>query len=245
VGVLVRRDSDGRGFVLTRNLLDVPGSLKVAQLAGAEPLRILTVPDANGNDSAEYAVLSRRRSDGRAVVQVSEASATTAAAAMVYLGRRTPVDMAVVDDADDNGVPEIAVLLVNNSGKRNLVQLMNAAGTPGDLRLLYTAGHTALALRAVADADGNNVPELALLSVRDADGAGLMETRNAFGAAQRLGFRLSSQFQPLGMEVFPDLDGNGRPELGTLGVRTANGRLFLFTRNAAGAALPVNYTFAP
>ena len=87
-----------------------------------------------------------------------------------------------VDDADNNSVPEVAVLSARNSDGRVLVEVKNAFGMTNPHPIWYSDGFTARSLSILDDADGNSIQESAVLMIRDSDGRILVQSRNASGS---------------------------------------------------------------
>ena len=143
----------------------------------------------------------------------------------------------IVDDASGNNVPEVAIRSVRNSDGRNLVEIKNTHGPTQSNTLWFSAGHTAHGMTAVADGDGNTVPEVALLARRDSDGSILVEAKNAAGATAPMQKRFSDGFSPLPEFYFlDDVDGNSVPEASVMLYRTTDGRIAIQRRNITGTS---------
>jgi hypothetical protein len=90
-------------------------------------------------------------------------------------------------------------------------------------------------LAGLPDLDGNSVPELALLAVRDSDDQVVVEIRNASGPSSPRQVTLSPGHVPIGLKALPgDTDGNGIPELAVLSSRVADGQESIDIFNAFG-----------
>jgi hypothetical protein len=111
--------------------------------------------------------------------------------------------------------------------------------------LWFQAESFALDLETVDDADGNGVPEVAVLSRRIGDQSLVVEIQNAAGDKNTSKLALPEGYAAADLTVFDDLDGNGIPEVGALLIRTSDGRFLVNTRNASGAAQSANYWFSP
>jgi hypothetical protein len=245
VAVLSRRDRDGRGLVEVKNAYGATNPRAIWAGAGLTPLELAVVPDADGNGVAEVAVLSRRASDGRVVVEVKNAAGTTNPNAVWFMPGNTALGLAVVGDKDGNGIAELAVLSRRDSDGRVVVEVKNAAGSTSPATMWLGAGHTGLALSALGDADGNAVPEVAVLARRDRDGRIVVEVRNAAGAANPRSLWSPAGFTALDLAALEDVDGNGIPDAAVLMSRDSDGRMLVQSRNAAGVQAPKDYWFAP
>jgi hypothetical protein len=203
------------------------------------------VEDADKNGVPEIAVLSTRNSDGRISVDVKNAAGPTNSKGVWFLTGNTAIDLAVVPDKDGDTVPELAVLSSRDSDGRVVVEVKNAAGATNTTSLWLAAGQTGLAVQPVADADGNAVPDLAVLSRRVSDGRVLVDVKNAAGATNPRSLWYPAGYTARDLAVLPDLDGNGIAEAGVLLIRNSDGRIVVQRRNAAGTQRPVDYWFSP
>jgi len=202
------------------------------------------IDDADKNGAPEVAVLSTRDSDGRIVVETRNASGPTNPKTVWFMAGNKAVDLAVVDDADQNTIPEIAVLSKRNSDGRVVIEVKNAAGPTNPNSVWLPAGHTALALQVVADADGNAIPELAVLLTRDSDGRALVDVRIADGAANPNAVWCSPGFTVSVLTVNEGGVG-GTPEVAVLLNRNGDGRVMVQSQKGAGSPEPKNYWFSP
>jgi hypothetical protein len=245
LAVLSTRNSDGRGLVEVKNAYGATNPVSIWSMIGYTPSDLEVVPDADSNGVPEVAVLEARDTDGRMVVDIKNASGPTNPNSVWFMAGNSPIDLAVVGDKDGNGVPEVAVLSSRDSDGRLVVEVRNAAGATNPSAVWFMAGNTGLALKPVADADGNGVPELVVLSRRNSDGRLLVEVKNAVVPTNTRSLWYPAGYTAWDLEVLPDLDGNGVEEAGVLLVRDSDGRLVVQRRNAAGAQAPVDYWFTP
>jgi Tol biopolymer transport system component len=245
IAVLSRRDSDGRGLVEVKNAFGSTNTSTIWAAAGFTPLDLEIVPDADGNGVPEVAMLSARDSDGRIVVEVKNATGATNPRSVWFMAGNTALDLTVVGDADANGVPEVAVLSKRDSDGRLVAEVKNAAGATNPSAVWFAAGQTGVAIEGLGDADGNGVPELAVLSKRDSDGRVLVEVKNAAGATNARSLWYPVGYTPHDLAILPDFGGNGVPEAGVLLTRDVDGRLLIQSRNVAGTQSPRDYWFSP
>jgi hypothetical protein len=236
IAVLAVRRSDGRGVVEMRNVTGAQAMRQVWFAAGHRPVALAVIEgDADGNGVAELAVLSTRNSDGRGLVEVKNVYGATNPAAIWMGAGLTPKDLEVVDDADQNGVPEVAVLSSRNSDGRVVVEVKNAAGPTNPNSVWFMAGHTPIDLAVVPDKDGNSIPEVAVLSSRDSDGRVVVEVKNADGATGPSSVWFMAGQTALAVKSVGDADANGVPDIAVLSSRASDGRVLVEVKNAAGA----------
>jgi hypothetical protein len=239
IAVLARRTSDGRGVVEIRNVTNAPLARQVWFAADHTPIAVAVIEgDADGNGVPEVTVLSRRNSDGRGLVEVKNAYGVTNPVSIWAGAGLTPLDLEVVNDADQNGVPEVAVLSSRDSDGRIVVEVKNAVGLTNPSAVWFMAGNSAIDLTVVSDADGNSVPEVAVLSRRNSDGRIVTEVKNASGPTNPTAVWFMAGQTGLAVEALGDADGNGVAELAVLSRRNSDGRVLVEVKNAAGATAP-------
>ncbi len=245
LAVLSRRDSDGRGLVEIKNAFGPTNTHAIWAGSGYSPHDLEVVPDADGNGTQEVAVLASRNSDGRIVVEVKNAAGATLPNSLWFAAGHTPIDLAITGDKDGNGVPEVAVLSSRDADGRNVVELKNAAGATSPSAVWFAAGQIATTVEAVNDADGNGVPEIAVLSTRESDGRILVEIKNSSGATNPRPIWYSPDFRGRDLAIIDDTDGNAIEEALVLMIRKSDGRVLAQGRNVAGAPMTTDYWFKP
>ena len=102
-GSIVAEVRDGANGALLRNITFLDD--------GFTPITAAALPDSDGNGVAEIAVLASRDSDGRFVVEMRNAAGDQLPRQVWFAAGHTAITMAVIaSDADNNGIPELAVL---------------------------------------------------------------------------------------------------------------------------------------
>ena len=234
IAVLAVRDSDDRVAVEVRNAYGAEQPVTLWFSTSTAAIDLKPVADADGNGVPEVAVLLARY-DGKGLVEVKNAAGATNTRQVWAMSGVAARALATVDDADANGVPEVAILSKRNSDGRIVVEVKNAAGATNPNALWFSSPHAPLAVTGLGDADGNGVPEVAVLSRRNSDGRIVVEVKNASGATAPRALWLSTGFDPgQGVIALDDVDGNGTPEIGVLLSRWSDGRLMVEQRNAGG-----------
>jgi hypothetical protein len=240
VAVLGVRRSDDRIIVQTRDVLTGQNALGVnIQFldGGFTPLALAVLPNVLPSSSDELVVFATRNSDGRGLVEIREADGTPGFTRIWFLDTSfTPKAIAIGDDADNNGIPEIAMLAERISDQRIVIERRNATGAPATTRDWYfSEGWQVVDFTAVADTnDADNLPEYAVLAVRN-DGKPAVEIRNAGDPkATFRRFFMDESFTALQVEDFGDTNGNGSTNIGVLGSRLSDDRPKLELRDVRG-----------
>jgi hypothetical protein len=248
VAVLVQRQSDNRTLVKIKDAASgvTAGTIEFLD-AGFTPLGLAVLPDIDNSGSDELVVFATRNSDGRGLVEIREADGSGGSSRLWYLTASfTPLGIAVGDDADNNGVLEIAMLAERNSDQRILVERRNASGPPQTTRhWFFSAGWQAVHFTALSDTNNDALPEYAVLALRN-DGRPAVEIRNAGNPkATFRRFFMDAGFDVLQVVDFGDTNGNSVINLGVLGTRQSDGRIKLEFRDARGSANTKKIWFSP
>ena len=244
LAVLSIGNRDGRAIVEVKNAYGPTQPTTLWVGAGLTPTDIDVVADADANGVPEVAVLATRDSDHRVVVEIKNAAGTTNPNSVWFMAGHTAIDLAVVPDANGNGVPEVAVLSSRDADGRLVVEIKNAAGPTNPTAVWFAAGQHGVALKPLPDTDGNSVPELAVLSTRSSDGRVLVEVKNGAGSTNPRSLWYPAGYTALDLAVCPDLDANGVEEAGVFMRRDSDGRMVVETRNTSGPQLPRDYWFS-
>ena len=245
LAILVKRNSDGRALVEIRNTSGPALPRIIGFAANTTPMKIVAVPDADANGTQEIAVLLRRNSDDRVLVEVKNAFGATLTNVLWYMPSAFAFDMTVINDADGNTVPEIAVLLARFLDNRGVVEIKNASGPTAPNVVWAAAGVSVIAITSINDADNNGVPEVAILSTRDSDDRILVEVKNAAGPTMPNALWYAVEHDPRAVASVPDADGNTVPEVAVLSRRDSDGRILVETKNAAGPTAPNAMWYSP
>jgi hypothetical protein len=251
VAVLEVRRSDDRIFVQTRDVLTGKNALSRNILfldSSFTPLALAVLPNVLPSSSDELVVFATRNSDGRGVVEIREADGSSGFTRIWFLVHAfTPKAIAIGDDADNNGIPEIAMLgeRIHSQGGI-VVERRNATGAPATTHHSYfSGGWQVVDFTAVADTNADNLPEYAVLAVRS-DGKPAVEIRNAGDPiASFRRFFMDESFTVLQVEDFGDTNGNGITNIGVLGVRKSDGRIALELKDARGDPNTKKILFGP
>jgi hypothetical protein len=247
LAVLAARDSDSRVVVQIREL-DGSGSPRQIWFAtGFTPLRMALLDgDVDQGYAPDLAVLSTRNQDGRGVVQLKDSFVRSTAARQWVPPGFVPTDVEALPDADDNGIPEVAVLSTRVADGRVLVQVGDFGWSTVPRAIWFARGQTAIDLAVVPDKDADGIPELAVLSSRVNDGKLLAELRNAAGLlpnSKQIWF--ASGLTGLAIEALAPPVGETAPEIAVLSQRASDGQTVVSMRRVSGPQVPrsIGYSF--
>lgn len=201
-------DADGSAYVFD---LDAPWAFEKGSL--------LCPGDINGDDIAELAVLSRRT--GQVEVKDLEGRWVNG------FGVGEAVDTELLADTNGNGAPEVALLLTGPT-RGEVRDLLNG----GVLGTASFRNQAVTDLETVSGIPGIGGPMLIGVS-RDPVRA---EVWNGLSGSLFSIFNFSSYMTSASLLVYPDSDGDGRPELAVLGEnRQAAGADQIEIRDVSGA----------
>ncbi|MDX1517532.1 MAG: alpha/beta hydrolase, partial [Woeseiaceae bacterium] len=181
LAVLLERASDGRGRVEIRNASGSPNPRSLWFWLGIDVGDLLVLDAADPLEPPRIAVLGTRISDGRILVQLVSALDDADRGNLWYGADGSALGFASVDDADGNGSPEIAVLVVRASDGRLRIQTRNVTGPVNGNTVWYPPAFTGNALVIHDDLDGNGSDEGGVFMVRDSDGRITLQLRNLSG----------------------------------------------------------------
>jgi hypothetical protein len=239
LAVLAARSSDVRPIVAIQNL-DGSGSARSISFAPgytAVALALVT-DDAYHDGNAELAVLSARNSDRRGVIEIRNALDGLNVNTFWVPADLTPHDVEMVPDADNNGVPEVALLATRVSDGSPLVRVWNADGSGTPYTRVFRVGQRAIDLAVIPDKDADGVSEIAVLSSRDSDGRFLVEVKNAWGPTNHFQYWLAPGLTGVALEALTPADGSAVPEIAVLARRESDDRILVTVRNAFGTDTP-------
>lgn len=182
LAVLLRRLHDGRNRIDIRNA-NGPENPNVIWLGiGSTATDVTIVDDGAANSTPRVAVLTTLDSDSRPLVLLRNAAGPLEPSSLRFTIGYTPIAFSVVDDADSNGVPDIALLLSRNSDGRTLLQTRNVAGPVEGRAIWYAPGFNATGLVVLDDLDGNLIDEGGALMHHHSDGRIVLQRRNLSGS---------------------------------------------------------------
>jgi probable HAF family extracellular repeat protein len=214
VVVLAARWSDAAPVAEIRNLTGTANRRRVTFAKGLEHRQLLVLPASLHDDGLHRLGVAGIRADGRPLVQIRETASGGGTRNLSFGATYAPVGFALLDDLNDNGNPEIALVGVSSTGR--VPALVRDAATGQSTGQYSFASAYVPALAAGIDLDGDGGGNLLAVLGRQADGAVQAEIRNTTtgNLHARVGF--TAGYRPLDLVVLPDINGNSAPELALL-----------------------------
>ncbi len=206
-----------------------------------DPRQVLSVPDLNGNGSAEVGVVLSRADEADRVIISDTLTKQQIRVVMPGTAYRalTLREAVVVADRNHNGAGEVAMLLRNPVTGETLVWVADALTNALLAKVVgYRKDVTPETLVAVSDLTRNGVEEFALLGRSTATGEVTAEIRDGANSAlvRRIWFK--KECTPLDLVSIGDVNGNGAAELVMLGRCGTEAQLRAFVVDAkTGASL--------
>jgi hypothetical protein len=212
------------------------GSVRI-QKSGAH---LAALPDVNGNGFADLAVLLPETPSGKNVVYVKDGNTRKPLSTSTFLRHYTPLALAVLPDFDGNGLPDdpaLAVLGRNATGEGR-VQLRSAV-SGALIQTLSLPELSPIAVAGLPDLNGNSAAELAVLLHDPQSKTNAVHVHDGKTGETLRTLAFLRDYTPLALAVFPDFNGNSRPDDPVLAVlgRNATGEGRVQVRSAVSGAL--------
>lgn len=187
---------------------------------GPRPLIAIAIsPDASGNGVEEVVSLARVTSGAGRLQAFDLETKAKISEVKLSAGVRW-VDVAVSADVDGGGLPDMAVIGLNNSDAAK-AKVYDIATGSNVLNLGFGAAQSVVGIHAVPDTDGDLLPEFAAL-IRDPTDRALVLVRSGADGRSLARLAFGRSFAPLAFVVGADTNGNGAPEIIELGRDDAN-----------------------
>ena len=249
LAVLVQNQTTNVAWVEVRDALTDTLVKDVWFPIGFTPIALAVMPDMNGNNVSELAVLMTKDSDGRTWVHIKDASTLASINSVWFPTGYEALDLEFVPNVDGNPGPELAVLTTKDADGRAWVLVKDAQTGNYVKSVWFEAGYTPRDLAVIHDLDTNGASELAVLMRRDIDERAWVHMKDALTGSYVRNEWFSPGFSPSRLEIVPDLDGNFRDELAVLMTKDADGRAWVHVRDPSilGLVREVWFqgTFAP
>jgi hypothetical protein len=189
------------------------------------PQGAVLVPDQNGNGTLALGVLGQNGNSGKVQVQLKDALTKTGIGTVYFDPAYNPRGIAVLEDLDGNGIPELAVLGEENGTGEVRVQLKDASTGVEVGVVFFGATHTPWGLAIVEDQNGNGVAELAVLQEARTTGRGRVQLKDALTGEWIRDVTFSATYAPRGLTVITDQNGNGVAEFAVLVEQRVTGQV--------------------
>lgn len=178
LAVLLQKWTDGRGIVNIRSSFGDQNEETVRLRTTLFPFAMATVNNAD----PRIAVLSTRLTDSRLVVDTMDADAPFAVTTQNFAYGYEPLDVALIDDGDNDGGIEIAVLSRRDYDARTILQIRELDGSSSTTIRYSDTADTAASMAFLNDTDGDTFPEAAVYMSRQTDAVTRVERANTVGA---------------------------------------------------------------
>jgi hypothetical protein len=183
------------------------------------PKDLVVLPNVGGTAAPDLAVL-QDATDPEAYDRVEiRDMASRQRLRYVWFGKGYEVkQLEMVEDVNNNGKPELAVLRAGS-----VKVLVKDAGTGKYIRNIgFHPEYTPQKLLVVPDTNKNGKQELGLLARHPDTGVVKVELRDVKTGKRLVHIWYGKREEPLDAAVYPDINGNGSPEIGVLGHKIDN-----------------------
>ncbi len=194
------------------------------------PVAIAVMPDIQGNDSADELAVLMQNPDTKAVKAViidAEANFTQGdipIQTLTFGVGGTAESLEIVNDLNNNGTPEVAVLGRNYNEGTFRYRLRDALTNELVVRPWFPGTVAALDAINIGDISGDGIEDIATLALDlDTDTVRVM-SNSAIDGTPVSEMSFGNEFSPRDVIVLPDMNGNNLNELAFLGVRLADGK---------------------
>ena len=211
------------------------GSLirKITFIPACEIKELISVPDINSNGIKEVAVLCHNRTTGSVSVIIRDSLTGIKIKELLYNKAFSPLTAVVVPDVNGNLSLDVGVLGVNSSGSVQ-VQIKDTLSGAQIKNVLYDKAFSPLTAVVLDDMNSNGKPEIGVLGVNSL-GNVRVQIKDASSGALIKYVPYNKAFLPLTAVVLDDMNSNGNPEIGVLGVNSL-GNIQVQIKDAFSAA---------
>ncbi len=209
-----------------------------------------TMADMNDGTYPELVALFRgpisdAEPDGTLFAQIVDPLSGAQISNIFFNKRLSAVSFVSLQDANNSGTPELALLGQRKSGEYRKV-IKDAGGGPDDPELSnkgFGTGIVARQFALVPDMNGDGLEDLAVLRVDSGVRVPIFDTDkevNALSAQTISTVFFSSNLTPQKLVVLPDFSGNGQPELAILAFTQVPFSVQAQVKDASGTGGAIN-----
>jgi len=209
-----------------------------------EPLDLRVVPDISSNGAFELAVLSENTGTDKVIVQVKDSLTGLLVRNVWFSDTYTPLALDVLPDVNSNGASELAVLSENWSTDKVIVQVKDSLTGLLIKNVWFSDMYEPLALQVVPDINSNDAPELAVLSMNSITAKVVVQIKDSSTGLMVKNVWFSDTYTPLALDVLPDLNSNGSPELAVLSKNLITGKVVVQVKDSFTGLLIKNVWFS-
>ncbi len=161
------------------------------------------------------------------------------------ISAKTSNGMVTVGDMNGNLSEDIATLWIDPFTGSKDVYVKDGGDGLLIQKVVFSASHTPYDMVVIPDMNSNGSPEIGVLSVDVDTGNVWVQIKDALTGSFVKNVSFSNNFvPPQQVELIPDLDGNGAPELGVLGVDVSNGAVRVQIKDTLTKNLVSNVSFS-
>lgn len=187
----------------------------IYQGTDATPLQLEVLPDVNGVDGPEIAVLAETLAEGRARVWVQELVTKTTLRKLNYGSNYAARMIAYAPDAAGAGEDGIGLLGVRSDGQ-NRLQVQAISNGAVISNRTWGSSFSPVDIDTVADTGSDGVADIAMLFATQDDTGTVSLTDTTTGAKLR-NVAMPDILSPVALTISEDLDGGGAQEVAGLG----------------------------
>jgi len=208
------------------------------------PLALETVPDLNSNGSSELALLSVNPNTGKVTVQIKDSSTGLLVRNVWFSTTYTPLDLKELSDINGNSAPELVVLSTDWVSGKVVAQVKDSSTGLLIRNVWFSSSYMPMTLETVPDLNSNGSPELAVLSMNPATGKVLVQVKDSFTGLLVKNVWFSNVYEPLALEVVPDINANSRSELAVLSMNPVTNKVVVQVKDSFTGLLVRNAWFS-
>jgi CSLREA domain-containing protein len=199
-------------------------SFALADLAGGPDEEVVVVGDLNGN--------------GRAAVQ--DLGTASAVGSVAFTDGLTPIDAQGIADLNNNNADDLALLVRQTQDIVPKVEVRDPLTGKRLKNVDFNKQHEPVALAILADQNGNQSEEAAVLAKRASDNRPRVLIRDIQTKAKVINISLPKIFDVLELVDAPDFSGNGKAEVLVLASRLSDSKAFVLVWDTGGTGKIVN-----
>jgi hypothetical protein len=208
------------------------------------PYDLVAIQDMNSNGSSELGVLGVHIDTGKVRVQIKDALTGGTIKSIYFSKDYAPQQVEVIPDTDNNGAPELGVLGVNVNTGAIRVQIKDTLTKNIIKNVSFSKNYTPRQFVVLPDINSSGAPELGVLGVNVNTGKVRVQIKDALTGSNVKNVSFSKDYAPYQVEVIPDINSSGAPELGVLGVNVNTGAVRVQIKDASAGNNVKNVNFS-
>ena len=194
------------------------------------------MPDTDGNNTQEIAVLGKNASGGLRV-QARDALSGSITSTTYFGTNMDPINVLVIPDISGNGMPEVVVngrVIATGLGR---AQLRDASTRIVIRNISFGSEYVPVELAVISDLSGDGAPDLAQLGRIEATGAVRVQIRATSDGAVISNAFLGTADLPVQVLGIGDANGDASADIAILVERSTGGGKVLIRDGSSGAAI--------